>query len=293
MDYIISATDSGKEVSVYVAKTTDMVETVRDIHKPTPVVCAAIGRAVTATSIMGFMMKGEKNKISLIIKGDGLIGNITCTGNSKGYVKACATNYDVDIPIRETDGKLDVGRAVGSNGILTVIRDLGLKEPYVGHNSLVNGEIAQDLTSYFVNSEQVASSVGLGVLVDTDYTVKHAGGFIVLLMPFAKEETISKLEDNIKNIRSITSLMEDDLTPEDIAQLILKDLGCVILSKNEVKYECDCSRKRIEEALISIGKKELQKIYEEDKKAEICCHFCNKKYYFDEEELKSLIDHIK
>lgn len=293
MDYTINATNTTKEISVYVSKTTKMVETMKQIHTPTPVVCAAIGRTMTATSMMGLMMKSEKNKISLIVKGNGPIGNITCTSDNKGYVKACATNYYVDIPLRESDNKLDVGRAVGTDGTITVIRDLGLKEAYVGHNKLVNGEIAQDLTSYFANSEQISASVGLGVLVDTDYTIKHAGGFIISLMPFAKEETISKLEENIQKIKSVTSLMQENKTPEDIANIILDGLGCEILQKREVKYECDCNRKRMEQALISIGKDELETIYNEDRQAEICCHFCNKKYNFDDKQLKELIDAIQ
>ena len=292
MDYIINATNDNKEVSLYVAKTTDMVETMRKYHNPTPVVSAAIGRSMTATSILGLSLKGEKNKITTIIKGTGDIGNITCVSDSTGNVKACATNYYVDIPLRESDGKLDVSTAVGKDGILTVIKDLGLKEPYVGHNKLFNGEIAQDYNAYLLESEQLASSVGLGVLVGEDYTINHAGGFIVSLMPFTSEETIAILEDNIKNIKSVTSMMSEGKTPEDIASIILKGLGCNILSTKEVKYNCDCSRQRMKTALETIGKDELIDIKQKDHRLEICCHFCDKKYLFDETQIDEILQNI-
>ena len=292
MDYIINATNDNKEVSLSVAKTTDMVETMRKYHNPTPVVSAAIGRSMTATSILGLSLKGEKNKITTIIKGTGDIGNITCVSDSTGNVKACATNYYVDIPLRESDGKLDVSTAVGKDGILTVIKDLGLKEPYVGHNKLFNGEIAQDYNAYLLESEQLASSVGLGVLVGEDYTINHAGGFIVSLMPFTSEETNDTLEDNIKNIKSVTSMMSEGKTPEDIASIILKGLGCNILSTKEVKYNCDCSRQRMKTALETIGKDELIDIKQKDHRLEICCHFCDKKYLFDETQIDEILQNI-
>ena len=288
MDYIINATDKNRELSVFVAKTTDMVNTMRSIHNPSPVVCAAIGRTMTATSMMAIGMKGEKDKITTIIKGDGFIGNITCVSNHTGNVKACATNYNVDLPLRD-DKKLNVGGAVGVNGSLTIIKDLGLKEPYIGNSQLVSGEIAEDYTNYLLTSEQIRSAVGLGVLVDVDYTVKHAGGFIVCVMPFADEDTILKVEKDISNLSSVTDMMKDGKSPEDIADVLLSGLGCDILSKKQVAYECDCNKDRIEKALISLGKNEIKKIYDEDKKVEVQCHFCNKKYYFDENELLSLI----
>ncbi|EJP21737.1 chaperonin HslO [Peptostreptococcaceae bacterium AS15] len=288
MDYIINATDKNRELSVFVAKTTDMVNTMRSIHNPTPVVCAAIGRSMTATSIMAVGMKGEKDKITTIIKGDGPIGNITCVSNHTGNVKVCATNYNVDLPLRDNK-KLDVGRAVGVNGSLTVIKDLGLKEPYIGNCQLISGEIAEDYTNYLLTSEQIRSAVGLGVLVDVDYTVRHAGGFIVYVMPFADEDTISRIENNINNLSSVTDMMKEGKSPEDIADILLSGLGCEVLSKRQVSYECDCSKDRIEKALISLGEKEIENIYNEDKKVEVQCHFCNKKYNFDEKELLSLI----
>lgn len=291
MDYIINATDENRELSVFAAKTTDMVNMMRNIHNPTPVVCAAIGRSMTATSIMAVGLKGEKDKITTIIKGNGYIGNITCVSNHTGNVKACATNYNVDLPLRD-DGKLDVGRAVGTDGSLTIIKDLGLKEPYIGNSQLISGEVAEDYTNYFLSSEQIRSAVGLGVLVDVDYTVKHAGGFIVYVMPFASEDTILKVEKNISNLSSVTDMMKEGKSPEDIADTLLSGLGCDILSKKQVGYECDCNKDRIEKALISLGKNEIKKIYDEDKKVEIQCHFCNKKYNFDENELLTLIKKI-
>lgn len=291
MDYIINATDKNRELSVFVAKTTDMVNTMRSIHDPSPVVCAAIGRSMTATSMMAIGMKGEKDKITTIIKGDGFIGNITCVSNHTGNVKACATNYNVDLPLRD-DKKLNVGGAVGVNGSLTIIKDLGLKEPYIGNSQLVSGEIAEDYTNYLLTSEQIRSAVGLGVLVDIDYTVKHAGGFIVCVMPFADEDTILKVEKNISNLSSVTDMMKDGKRPEDIADILLSGLGCDILSKKQVAYECDCNKDRIEKVLISLGKNEIKKIYDEDKKVEVQCHFCNKKYNFDENELLTLIKKI-
>lgn len=288
MGYIVNATDKNREISVFVANTTDMVNSMRGIHNPSPVVCAAIGRSMTATSIMAIGMKGDKDKITTIIKGNGPIGNITCVSNNTGNVKACATNYNVDLPLRD-DKKLDVGRAVGVNGSLTIIKDLGLKEPYIGNSQLVSGEIAEDYTNYLLSSEQIRSAVGLGVLVDVDYTVKHAGGFIIYVMPFANEDTIIKIENTINNLSSVTDMMKEGKTPEDIAEILLSGLGCDILSKREVAYECDCNKDRIEKALVSLGKNELEKIYNEDRKVEVQCHFCNKKYTFDENELLSLI----
>ena len=291
MDYIINATDENRELSVFAAKTTDMVNMMRNIHNPTPVVCAAIGRSMTATSIMAVGLKGEKDKITTIIKGNGYIGNITCVSNHTGNVKACATNYNVDLPLRD-DGKLDVGRAVGTDVSLTIIKDLGLKEPYIGNSQLISGEVAEDYTNYFLSSEQIRSAVGLGVLVDVDYTVKYAGGFIVYVMPFASEDTILKVEKNISNLSSVTDMMKEGKSPEDIADTLLSGLGCDILSNKQVGYECDCNKDRIEKALISLGKNEIKKIYDEDKKVEIQCHFCNKKYNFDENELLHLIKKI-
>lgn len=292
MGYIINAIDDSKELSVFAADTTDMVERMRLYHDTYPVASAAIGRIMTMASMMGMGMKGEKNKLTLAIKGNGPIGTITCTADSRGYVKACASKYDIDMPARESDGKLDVKRAVGSEGVITVIKDLGMKEPYIGKSPIVSGEIAEDMTYYLYKSEQIKNSVGLGVLVDKDYSIKKAGGFIVSLLPFAKDETIAKLEDNLKNIKSVTNLMEQGKSAEEIAGIILEGMGFNLLSKQEVKYECDCNRDRIVQILLTIGKRDLEEIYEQDGHLEMQCHFCDKRYYFDEKELREIIDRL-
>lgn len=292
MDYMITAIDSSKQVCVCAIKTTEMVEQMRKYHDTYPVVSAAIGRTMTAASMMGLSMKDIGSKLSIIIKGDGPIGTITVTSDSRGYVKATANKYDIDMPARESDGKLDVRRAVGQNGVITVVKDLGMKEPYVGKAPIVSGEIAKDIAYYLSTSEQINSSVGLGVLVDVDYTIKHAGGFLVSLLPFAKEETIQKLEQNLSKIKSVTKMMQEGKTPEDIAAIILDGMGMEILAKDEVKYECDCNVDRIKKILVTIGKDELQKIYDEDEQLEMQCHFCDKKYNFNKEELKEIIDQL-
>ena len=289
MDYIIRATGSNGQIRAFVGTTTNMVETSRKFHSTTPVASAALGRTLTATSIMGLMMKNDNDKLTIIIKGGGPIGSIVTTSDSKGIVKGYVANPDVEVPLKYA-GKLDVGAAVGNNGSITVIKDLGLREPYNGSYPLVNGEIAEDFTSYFTFSEQTPSAVALGVLVDVDRTIKAAGGFIVQLMPDATEETISKLEENIGKIDAISKLIESGKTPEEILNLVLDGLNPEILQKHEVKFECDCSKERFENALITIGKKDMQEILQEDKQAEIGCHFCNVKYQFNEEDLKKILE---
>lgn len=288
-DYIIRATASNGQVRAFIGTTTNMVELGRKFHNTTPVASAALGRTLTATSIMGLMMKNDNDKLTIIIKGGGPIGSIVTTSDSNGIVKGYVTNPDVDVPLKYA-GKLDVGAAVGNKGSIKVIKDLGLREPYNGSYPLVNGEIAEDFTSYFTFSEQTPSAVALGVLVDVDTTIKAAGGFIVQLMPDATEEVISKLEENIGKIDAISKLIEAGKTPEDILNLVLEDLKPEILQKHEVTFECDCNKERFEKALITIGKKNMQEIIEEDKQAEIGCHFCNFKYQFNEDDLKKIIE---
>jgi molecular chaperone Hsp33 len=288
-DYVIRATASNGQVRAFVGSTTNMVELARTFHNTTPVASAALGRTLIATSIMGLMMKNDNDKITIIIKGGGPIGSIVTTADSNGMVKGYVTNPDVDVPLKYA-GKLDVGAAVGNNGSIKVIKDLGLREPYNGSYPLVNGEIAEDFTSYFTFSEQTPSAVALGVLVDVDRTIKAAGGFIIQLMPDATEEVISKLEENIGKIDAMSKLIEAGKTPEEILNLVLEGLNPEILQKHEVGFECDCSKERFEKALITIGKNDIQEILEEDKKAEIGCHFCNVKYNFDEEDLKKILE---
>ncbi len=287
MSYILRGTSKNFGIRIFAADTTSMVEEARRLHNTSAVASAALGRTLTAASIMGIMMKGDNDKLTLSINGKGPLGTIVCVTDSKGTVKGYVSNPNVEIPLKK-NGKLDVGEAVGINGLITVIKDLGMKEPYTGQYPLTNGEIAEDLTAYYAYSEQQPSAIALGVLVDVDYTIKAAGGFIVQLMPEAEDKDIDILERNIAGIKSVSHLIDEGKTPEDLINIILKDLDPVIYENIPVKYKCDCSRDRIEEALISIGKIELDTIINEDKQAEISCHFCNTVYQFNEEELISL-----
>jgi len=284
---VLRATASNDDIRVFVANTTQMVEEARKIHNASPVAIAALGRTMTATSIMGLMLKHEGQKVTVRINGKGELGPIVVVSDDMGLVKGYVSNPQVEgSNIRP--GKLNVGEAVGKDGDITVTRDLGLKEPYSGTYKLATGEIAEDFASYFFYSEQTPSVVALGVLVDTDYTVKAAGGFIIQVLPGTDEETIIKLEDKIATLESITTLMEKGFTEEDILNHVLGDFGVKILDRNEVAFECDCSVERFERALISLGKNEIEDIIREDKGAELHCHFCNHKYFFDEEHLLSL-----
>ncbi|WFD11262.1 Hsp33 family molecular chaperone HslO [Tepidibacter hydrothermalis] len=290
-NYIIRASAGNHSIRAFAAFTTEMVETARKIHNTTPVASAALGRTLTATSMMGVMMKNENDKLTVQIKGDGPVGNIVIVSNSKGMVKGYVSNPFADVPPKYA-GKLDVGAAVGTKGTITVIKDLGLKKPYVGSYPLVNGEIAEDFTAYFAYSEQQPSAIALGVLVDTDYSIKASGGFIIQLLPDACEESIQILEKNLSDMKPISTLIADGKMPEDILDIALKGLDHEILDKYEVGFECDCSKERFERALISIGKKDLEEILETDRKAELTCHFCNTSHQFDEVDLKKLIDSI-
>ena len=287
MSYILRGTSKNHGIRIFAADTTCMVEEARRLHNTSPVASAALGRALTASSIMGIMMKGDNDKLTLSINGKGPLGTIVCVADSKGTVKGYVSNPLVDIPSR-ADGKLDVGSAVGINGLVTIIKDMGMKEPYTGQYPLVNGEIAEDLTAYYAYSEQQPSAIALGVLVDVDYSIKAAGGFIVQLMPEAEEKDIDILEKNLSQITSVSHLIDDGKTPEDLINLVRKDLEPMVYEKIPVSYKCDCSRERIEKALISIGKKDLDEIIKEDKLAEISCHFCNTVYHFNEAELIDL-----
>lgn len=289
--YIIRAAAADYSIRAFSACTTNMVEKARVLHNTTPVASAAMGRTLTAASMMGVMMKNDNDKLTVQIKGNGPIGSVVAVSNAKGMVKGYVDNPNVDVPLKYA-GKLDVGAAVGNDGNLTVIKDLGLKKPYVGTYKLVNGEIAEDFTAYFAYSEQQPSAVALGVLVDTDYSIKAAGGFIIQLMPNATEESISNLENNLKDIPPISTLIDQGKTPKEILDLVLKGLNHEIIDRYEVGFECDCSKERLERALITIGKKDLTEILEEDKQAELVCHFCNQKYQFDEEDLKKMIDKL-
>lgn len=287
-DYILRATAADGLIRAFAATTKNTVQTARSLHNTTPVASAALGRLLTAGAMMGTMLKGEKDLVTLQIKGDGPIEGLLVTADSKGRVKGYPFNPNVDIPPK-SPVKLDVGGAVGK-GYLTVIKDLGLKEPYVGKTELVSGEIAEDLTYYYAKSEQIPTAIALGVLVDTDTSIKAAGGFIIQLMPGATLEVATMLEEIITHLKYITELLDRGETPETILDAVLGDMDLEIIDKMPTEFYCDCSRERVEKALISIGEKDLRTILEEDKKAEISCHFCNKVYNFDEADLKKLLD---
>ena len=287
-DYIIRATAAEGQIRAFAATTRDLVEYARSAHNTSPVATAALGRLLTAGAMMGIMMKGEKDLLTLKIEGDGPIGGLTVTADSRGNVKGYAFHPEVMLP-PNAKGKLDVGGALGI-GVLSVIKDMGLKDPYVGQTILVTSEIAEDLTYYFATSEQTPSSVALGVLMERDNTVKQAGGFILQMMPGASEEVISALEKRLGEITSITALLDAGNTPEMILEHILGDFGLEILDKLPTAFSCNCSEERIEKALISVGKQELQSMIEDGKTIEVNCHFCNKHYPVTVERLKELLE---
>ena len=285
-DYIVRATAADHQIRAFAITSREMVEQARSIHNTSPVATAALGRLLTAGAMMGSMMKGDADLLTLQIKGAGAIGGITVTADSKARVKGYVDEPMVLLPAN-AKGKLDVSGAIGP-GTLRVIKDLGLKEPYVGTVELQTGEIAEDLTYYFATSEQVPSSVGLGVLLNKDNTLRQAGGFIIQLMPFAEEETISKLEHNLSLINSVTALLDQGMTPEQLLERVLDGLDVEITDRMPCSFTCNCSKERVEKALISIGKKELQEMIDEDKPIEVNCHFCGKTYKFDVDELKKM-----
>lgn len=289
-DYVVRATAGEGQIRAFVATTKNMVEEGRSLHETTKVATAALGRTLTATSIMGLMMKNKGDKVSVIIKGGGPIGTILATSDVNGTVKGYVSNPKVEVPDYE-NGKLNVAAAVGNAGVVKVIKDLGLREPYNGAYPLVSGEIAEDFTYYFALSEQTPSVVSLGVLT-TEYEVEHAGGFIVQLMPDATEETIVKLEENVAKLQSITNMLKDGNTPEQILDIVLEGLEPRVLDTCDVKFECECSKERVQGALVSIGKTALSQIIEEDKQAEVGCQFCNRKYQYTEEELLELLNNM-
>ena len=290
-DYIIRATAANDQIRAFAAVTTQMVETAREHHNTSPVATAALGRLLTAGAMMGAMMKGEKDVLTLQLKAGGPLQGITVTADSQGNVKGYVGNPDVCIPAN-SKGKLDVAGAVGP-GFLNVIKDMGLKEPYSGQVMLQTCEIAEDLTYYFATSEQVPSAVGLGVLMNKNNTVRQAGGFIVQLMPFAEEEVISRLEQNVQKINSVTSLLEEGHTPESLLEKVLEGFDMQINEKTDTRFHCNCTRERVEKALISIGRKELNEMIQEGKPIEMNCHFCNTNYTFTVEEMKEILRKCK
>lgn len=286
-DYIIRATAANNQIRIFVATTKNTVETARQHHDSSPVVTAALGRLLTAGAMMGSMMKGDKDILTLQIRGGGPIRGITVTADSKANVKGYAFEPQVLLHANER-GKLDVAGAIGV-GIMNVIKDMGLKEPYVGQCALQTSEIAEDLTYYFATSEQTPSSVGLGVLMNQNNTVEQAGGFIIQLMPFAEDEVISKLEENLSKINSVTELMQAGNGPEEILEIIAGDMGVEILDKIPTKFHCDCNKAKVEKVIVSIGEKDIQEMIDENKDIEVKCHFCNTAYQFSVDELNNIL----
>ena len=287
MDRIIRATAANAQIRAFACISKDMVEEARSRHNLSPVACAALGRLMTGGAMMGATMKGEDDILTLQLLGDGPIGKVTVTADSHGKVKGYVDNPSVMLPPNSI-GKLDVGGAVG-NGYLQVIKDMGLKEPYCGQVEIQTGEVADDLTFYFVTSEQIPSSVGLGVLMDkNDGTVKRAGGFIIQLMPFADDEVIEKLEANLMKIDSVTKMLDEDKSAEQILEHILEGFDIEFNEEMTVGFYCNCSKSRVEKALISVGKAELDAMIADNKPININCHFCNTDYEFSVEELKQL-----
>ena len=291
-DYLVRGMSMDGFVKVVAIRSTELVRRGATIQKTTPNATAAFGRALTAASMMGNMQKVENGSMTLQIKGDGPIGTIVCvsdpTGNVRGYV------YEPNVPVVEKyPGKLDVGATVGTDGMLTVIRDLQMKEPYVGSIPLVSGEIGDDITAYFAQSEQIPTACALGVLVDTDCSVKVAGGYLIQLLPGAPDETIDKVEAGIKRAGAVTAMLEAGLTPEDILGQVCGDLGVVFMETTEVAYKCYCTRERVEGALISLGTKELTEIMNEGKDFPVECQFCDEKYLFTPADIQTLLKRMK
>ena len=290
-DYMIRATAADGFIRAFAATTRNTVETARQHHNTSPVATAALGRLMTAALMMGYDMKNDPDLLTIRINCDGPIGGLLVTADRSGHVKGYVHNPDVMLP-PNAKGKLDVGGALNL-GVLSVIRDTGLKEPYIGQTILVSGEIAEDLTYYFANSEQVPSSVALGVLMNRDNTVRQAGGFILHLMPGAPDEVIDRLEKKIGTLDSMTAMLDRGMTPEDVLNLILGDMDLEINEHQECSFFCNCNKHRLEQALISIGKKDLEEMIREGKDIEMECHFCSKKYSFTVDELKTLLEKAK
>ncbi len=278
-------------VKAVAVTTADMVERARQIHKTLPTATAALGRLLSAASMMGNMQKVENGSMTMQIKGGGPIGSITCVSDSVGNVRGYVINNNVPL-VEKYPGKLDVGATVGTDGTITVIRDLQMKEPYIGSTQLVSGEIGDDVTAYFVQSEQVPTACALGVLVDRDQSVKVAGGYIIQLLPGAPDDIIDRLEQGIQRAGAVTAMLEAGMTPEEILGQVCGDLGVLFMGTQEVSYKCYCSRERVEAALISLGRKELTEIMEEGKPFPVECQFCDTIYTFTPEDFKELLERI-
>ena len=289
-DYIVRATAANGQVRAFAATTKDVVEIARKDHNMSPIATVALGRLLTGGAMMGTMMKNDTDVLTIQIKGNGPLGAMTVTAEPDGHVKGCVANPQAMLPLK--DGHMDIAGAVGI-GVLSVIKDIGLREPYVGDTILITSEIADDLTYYFATSEQVPSSVGLGVLMNKDNTVREAGGFIIQLMPNASDEFIDQLENRIKEIKSVTEMLEHGMTPEEILEHIFEGMDLQILDTIPTEFYCNCSKERVSAAVISVGKQELQKMIDDGEPIEVNCHFCNSHYKFSIDELKDMLEKAK
>ena len=286
-DTIIRGMAADNQVRFFCAYTKELVETGRVLHNTSPVATAALGRLLTAGAIMGSMCKNDSDVLTLQIQCSGPIGGLTVTANAKADVKGYVNNPNVLLPPSDK-GKLDVGKALDL-GVLSVIKDIGLKEPYIGQSNLVSGEIAEDLTYYFATSEQIPTSVALGVLMEKNNTVKHAGWFIIQMLPFAEESLISDLEERLKDFSSITSLMEQGMTPTDMINKLFKGYDITMNNSITPNYHCDCSKERVEKAIMSISRKDIEEMIADNEPIEVNCQFCNKHYIFTPDDLKKMI----
>ena len=292
MDKLVRAITKDGSVKAVAAVTKDLTEQVRNIHKTLPVATAALGRTLAAASMMGNALKEENASLTLQIKGGGPLGTVLAVSDHLGNVRGYVQNPQVNVPLRE-DGKLDVGRAVGADGTLTVIKDIGLKEPYIGSVGLLGGEIAEDLAAYFVESEQIPTACALGVLIDRDQSVKAAGGYIIQLLPGAGEDVIAKVEGGVMAAGAVTALLDRDPDPEALLRTVLSDFEVEILETAPIDYKCYCTRDRVERALISMGVAELEDLLAEQGGCELGCQFCDKVYRFTDKELQAIIDQMK
>jgi molecular chaperone Hsp33 len=292
MDYMIRAIDKKQTFRLFMVRSTNTVEEARKRHNTTPTASAALGRTLTAGLMMGYMMKNEKDKLTININGGGPIGTILTVSDNSGHIKGYVDNPNVNLPLK-ANGKLDVGGAVGVNGKVTVMVDLGLREPYVGSTDIVTGEIGEDIAMYYWLSEQQNSAVALGVLVDRDYSIKSSGGFILQTLPFIEDEDLAKLENKLSNLKSVSDYFDNDDEIEKIAKDLFSDFDIEITDKIPVEFICDCSEERMEQALLTIGKKDLKQLIEDDEKIETVCHFCNEKYMFEGEKLENILKFIE
>ncbi|WP_127587105.1 Hsp33 family molecular chaperone HslO [Paenibacillus koleovorans] len=287
-DYLIRATALNGQVRAFAANMTGILEELRARHHTTPVATAALGRTLTAGAMMGAMLKGEE-KLTIRVKGDGPIGQIVVDANASGEVRGYVDDPSVELPLNAV-GKLDVSGAVGREGFIYIIKDLGLKEPYSGSTPIVSGELGEDFTYYFAKSEQTPSAVALGVLVDTDRTVRCSGGFIIQLLPGLSDDEIGELEARLSGLPPVTTLMDEGKSVEEILEVLLDDV--VIRDRMELKFRCKCSQERVEQTLLSLGRDEIQGLLEDQGEAEVVCHFCNEKYHFTGEELQGLVEQL-